>query len=104
MTGRIYELRRLNTTLTWCECTARGPSERGGQLIDDEYLRSRGATDDDIAKYRYDPNVEPPRLLAGEREGAAGDADAGDWDVRRGVRRRGGERCSNDTLFYFLLR
>ena len=62
---------------------------RGGQLIDDEYLRARGATDDDIAKYRYDPNVEPPRLLAGGREGAegggGGGGEAGDWDVRRGV-------------------
>jgi citronellol/citronellal dehydrogenase len=54
-------------------------AQTGGQLIDDVYLRSVGATDDDIAKYRCDPNVEPPRLLAGE----AGDG-GGEWDVRRG--------------------
>ena len=54
-------------------------AQTGGQLIDDVYLRSVGATDDDIAKYRCDPDVEPPRLLAGE----AGDG-GGEWDVRRG--------------------
>ncbi|KAL1525266.1 hypothetical protein AB1Y20_020131 [Prymnesium parvum] len=37
----------------------------GHMLIDDEYLRARhGYTDGDFVKYRVDPNVEPPRLLA----------------------------------------
>lgn len=49
----------------------------GQMLIDDEYLRTRGATDDDFVKYRVNPDVEPPRLLA------PGSAVAG-WDVRRG--------------------
>jgi hypothetical protein len=53
----------------------------GQQLIDDTYLRSKGANDGDIAVYRYDPSVEPPRLLAGDDGGGGGD---GDWDVRRG--------------------
>jgi hypothetical protein len=52
----------------------------GRQLIDDAYLRSKGATDRDIAVYRYDPSVEPPRLLAGNGGGGGG----GEWDVRRG--------------------
>ena len=33
----------------------------GNQLIDDEFLSSKGQ--DDFKIYRYDPNVEPPRLL-----------------------------------------
>jgi citronellol/citronellal dehydrogenase len=33
----------------------------GKQLIDDELLASKGQNDFKI--YRYDPNVEPPRLL-----------------------------------------
>jgi len=49
----------------------------GQMLIDDEYLRTRGATDEDFVKYRVNPDVEPPRLLA------PGGASAG-WDVRRG--------------------
>jgi NAD(P)-dependent dehydrogenase (short-subunit alcohol dehydrogenase family) len=48
----------------------------GQQLIDDDYLRTRGAVDADFVKYRCNPAVEPPRLLA---PGAAQD-----WDVRRG--------------------
>lgn len=58
----------------------------GQQLIDDDYLRTRGAIDEDIARYRYDPKVEPPRLLAGEAAGAegGGGGGGGDWDVRRG--------------------
>uniref|UniRef100_A0A6U3HYW6 Uncharacterized protein n=1 Tax=Mantoniella antarctica TaxID=81844 RepID=A0A6U3HYW6_9CHLO len=59
-----------------------GDTTTGQQLIDDTYLRSKGANDDDIAKYRYDPNVDPPRLLAGEA--AEHSASGGDWDVRRG--------------------
>lgn len=49
----------------------------GRQLIDDDYLRTRGAVDEDFVKYRCNPNVEPPRLLAPGTETA-------DWDVRRG--------------------
>lgn len=49
----------------------------GQMLIDDEYLRTRGAVDEDFVKYRCNPDVEPPRLLA------PGSSVAG-WDVRRG--------------------
>jgi hypothetical protein len=35
----------------------------GQQLIDDTFLRSQGWTDDDLKRYRCDPDVEPPRLL-----------------------------------------
>eukprot|EP00416_Gambierdiscus_australes_P026197 CAMPEP_0171061558 /NCGR_PEP_ID=MMETSP0766_2-20121228/4514_1 /TAXON_ID=439317 /ORGANISM="Gambierdiscus australes, Strain CAWD 149" /LENGTH=312 /DNA_ID=CAMNT_0011517257 /DNA_START=143 /DNA_END=1081 /DNA_ORIENTATION=+ len=41
-----------------------GADFSGQQLIDDEYLRYKGLIDDDLVVYRYDPNVEPPRLLA----------------------------------------
>mmetsp|Transcript_43953 Transcript_43953/g.80317 ORF Transcript_43953/g.80317 Transcript_43953/m.80317 type:complete len:320 (+) Transcript_43953:46-1005(+) len=43
-----------------------GPdSYTGRQLIDDEYLQQEhGFTADDLAVYRYDPQVEPPRALA----------------------------------------
>jgi NAD(P)-dependent dehydrogenase (short-subunit alcohol dehydrogenase family) len=47
----------------------------GEQLIDDEYLRSKGLTDEDFVTYRYDPAVEPPRALA---EGQAGGIRRGD--------------------------
>ena len=53
------------------------PQTTGQTLIDDEYLRARGATDEDFVKYRCNPEVEPPRLLA------PGSTAAG-WDVRRG--------------------
>ncbi|CAD7946920.1 unnamed protein product [Amoebophrya sp. A120] len=37
----------------------------GQMLIDDEYLTEvRGLTKDDLKTYRYDPNTDPPRLLA----------------------------------------
>lgn len=36
----------------------------GHQLIDDEYLMHKGLTDSDLAHYRYNPDVEPPRALA----------------------------------------
>ena len=60
----------------------------GNMLIDDEYLTERcGMTQGDLARYRFDPRVEPPRLLA--MEARAGDASAaafhsGDVDFRRG--------------------
>ena len=40
----------------------------GRTLIDDVYLLERGARDEDLKKYRCDPNVEPPRLLADAEE------------------------------------
>jgi len=42
-----------------------GPdSYTGQQLIDDEYLMDQqGLTQEDLAIYRWDPNVDPPRLL-----------------------------------------
>jgi len=36
----------------------------GNMLIDDDYLRSKGLTDEDFVVYRYDPEVEPPRILS----------------------------------------
>merc|ERR1712083_130566 len=36
----------------------------GEQWIDDEYLKYKGLTDEDLACYRYNPEVEPPRALA----------------------------------------
>lgn len=48
----------------------------GNMLIDDEYLMSRqGFTKKDLDRYRYDPDVDPPRLLAQVH---------GEFDVRRG--------------------
>ena len=65
-----------------------GDDFTGNMLIDDVYLRSKGATDADIAKYRVDPDVEPPRLLAMEDFAAAkefmrGDVRKVDEDVAR---------------------
>jgi len=54
----------------------------GKQLIDDEYLEYKGLTADDLAVYRYDPNVEPPRLLAVAHADTDGIADR--TTVRRG--------------------
>lgn len=42
-------------------------SVNGRQLIDDEFLNEKGVKD--LKIYRYDPNVEPPRLLV-ETKGA----------------------------------
>jgi|TARA_B110000977_G_scaffold201507_1_gene296511 hypothetical protein len=58
----------------------------GETLIDDEYLRGKlGYASSDLIKYRCDPDVEPPRLLAEESSGSGdGSSSAGDWDVRRG--------------------
>uniref|UniRef100_A0A7S0E9Z7 Hydroxysteroid dehydrogenase-like protein 2 n=1 Tax=Phaeocystis antarctica TaxID=33657 RepID=A0A7S0E9Z7_9EUKA len=57
-----------------------GDEFSGNMLIDDVYLRSRGATDADLAKYRVDPNVEPPRLLAMENA-------SGEWEVSKDFKR-----------------
>lgn len=52
----------------------------GRQLIDDEYLKYKGLTDADLAVYRYDPDVEPPRVLAHASIGGHSDGST----VRRG--------------------
>ena len=55
----------------------------GNMLLDDEYLRERhGFTDEDFVSYRYDPNFEPPRLLAGAANETSNDSTAG--HVKRG--------------------
>jgi len=55
----------------------------GNQLIDDEYLQAEhGLTMEDLAVYRCDPNVEPPRALATGMSGRGSDG------VRRGDVRR----------------
>ena len=70
---------RKATILADCVVQLCGDEETNGQtLIDDEYLLRRGASTEDLKKYRFDPDVEPPRLLANDAE--AND----DWDVRRG--------------------
>ena len=75
---------------------ADGVGTTGRELIDDEYLRTKGADDEDLRAYRCDPEVEPPRLLA---EGAVGGGGGGgegggDWDVRRGdVRELGRDKA-----------
>eukprot|EP00928_Gymnodinium_smaydae_P089215 TRINITY_DN73209_c0_g1_i1.p1 TRINITY_DN73209_c0_g1~~TRINITY_DN73209_c0_g1_i1.p1 ORF type:complete len:341 (-),score=85.25 TRINITY_DN73209_c0_g1_i1:309-1280(-) len=44
----------------------------GKQLIDDEYLMAeQGLTAEDLAVYRCDPNVEPPRALADPLHGSS---------------------------------
>ena len=65
------------------------PECNGQMLIDDEYLLSRGLTDADLVRYRYNPEVEPPRLLATQVD-AAKEALA---SFKRGtVRELGGPR------------
>eukprot|EP01062_Namystynia_karyoxenos_P080347 TRINITY_DN8639_c0_g1_i1.p1 TRINITY_DN8639_c0_g1~~TRINITY_DN8639_c0_g1_i1.p1 ORF type:complete len:341 (+),score=138.98 TRINITY_DN8639_c0_g1_i1:80-1024(+) len=39
------------------------PSYTGKQLIDDEYLASRGLSEEDLKVYRVDPDTAPPRAL-----------------------------------------
>lgn len=46
----------------------------GNMLIDDEYLRYKGFTKEDFVQYRYNPKVEPPRLLAKDSN----------WTIQRG--------------------
>lgn len=51
----------------------------GNMLIDDTYLRERhGFRDEDLAQYRMDPNVEPPRVLALEEQSWGADFKRGD--------------------------
>lgn len=54
----------------------------GHMLIDDEYLMSRGITQDELKVYRYNPDVEPPRLLA---SAAVRDNQASPEDFKRGT-------------------
>lgn len=45
-------------------------SYTGNQLIDDEYLQEEcGLTKEDLAVYRYNPDVEPARMLAPSHKG-----------------------------------
>merc|ERR1711957_130861 len=54
----------------------------GKQLIDDEYLtEEHGFTAEDLAVYRYDPEVEPPRVLA--QKGKISDGAVRQGDVRK---------------------
>jgi NAD(P)-dependent dehydrogenase (short-subunit alcohol dehydrogenase family) len=54
-------------------------SYTGRQLIDDEYLQEEhGLTDEDLAIYRYNPDVEPPRALAVMHGNGAGNFTRGD--------------------------
>ncbi|EEH51136.1 uncharacterized protein MICPUCDRAFT_54663 [Micromonas pusilla CCMP1545] len=79
-------------------CAPRGhpAAVNGAQLIDDEYLRDIGATDEDLIEYRCDPAVEPPRLLApGAEEGGHGASHLTLVPIRP---RRRGERRSLRTL------
>jgi len=62
-------------------CCEEGGDFTGQMLIDDEYLKSRGVTDEELKVYRYDPDVEPPRLLADE----AAQALAGPDTFKRGT-------------------
>jgi len=69
-------------------------SYTGQQLIDDEYLSGElGFTAEDLKVYRYDPNVDPPRVLAQSHSGT------GDATVRRGdVRKLGGDKDRSSAL------
>ena len=57
LTGAVAHFRMpLRCTLTLVA------QNTGNALIDEEFLRSVGYTDSDFVNYRYDPNVEPPKL------------------------------------------
>jgi len=69
-------------------------SYTGRQLIDDEYLiEEHGFTEADLAIYRYDPNVDPPRVLAAQAHDTTG------ANVRRGdVRKLDGDKDRSSRL------
>jgi len=50
----------------------------GNMLIDDEYLKSRGLSDEDLVCYRYDKDTDPPRVLAEEVDASSWGYDAED--------------------------
>uniref|UniRef100_A0A7S1FU39 Uncharacterized protein n=1 Tax=Corethron hystrix TaxID=216773 RepID=A0A7S1FU39_9STRA len=53
----------------------------GRTLIDDEYLMERGLLIEDLRHYRYDPDFEPPRMLA---KAKWQNADGTQGNIRRG--------------------
>jgi len=56
----------------------------GHQLIDDVYLQEmQGLTDADLAVYRCNPDVDPPRSLAMAAHGAPGEVTISRGDVRK---------------------
>merc|ERR1719498_1014361 len=58
-----------------------GENCNGIMCIDDTYLRERwGFTDDDLVRYRCDPDVEPPRFL----DNTEGEMKHGAATVKRG--------------------
>jgi len=75
---------KLGTTDLWRKATiiadataaivCEDSSFTANMLIDDEYLKYKGFTKDDLKQYRYNPKVEPPRLLAKESN----------WSIQRG--------------------
>lgn len=70
----------------------------GQQLIDDEYLmEQQGLTLEDLAIYRYDPNVEPPRALDPK---AAVLTDTAHEGIKRGdVRKLDSDKASTVTPY-----
>lgn len=81
---------RKPSILTDCllSIVAEPDSFTGNQLIDDTYLKSKGLTAQDLAKYRCDPDVEPPRLL---------DMDV-DQEVARNMFKRGDVKALDADL------
>ena len=62
----------------------------GNMLIDDTFLRQvLGYTDSDFIKYRYNPNIEPERLL---------DPDKEYTDERRSIYQRGSVHDVNKDI------
>lgn len=81
------------------------PDYTGNMLLDDEYLRNRhGFTDEDFVSYRYDPNFEPPRLLAGagsenSNEGTVGHIKRGEVGrLNRDIKNSGGNLTPSSKL------
>lgn len=70
----------------------------GVMCIDDTYLRTRrGFEDDDLIRYRCDPDVEPPRALAGDSQG---DKHYSKYALRRGdVRKLGADMKRSTSIF-----
>ena len=100
---------RKATILADCVVQLCGDEETNGQtLIDDEYLRRRGASTEDLKKYRFDKDVEPPRLLANDAERTTTGTCGGEASRRSGKTGRGVDCESCDAFrgvfrFAFLL-